>query len=357
MSKRVKIMEQHINKSALRFYGFIFFLCFGVCWILAGEYSLWCLCGGEWKFFQVCDFCEITVSPLIVQMDAETIDSRVNPFLSPLSHTAGVGWHLLGTDAVGRDVFAGLLYGGQRSLTIGLLSGITAVALGWVVGLWSVFSEFIRWPRIAYWIFGVIGFVLLFYWRFFLLLLVFAAMLGVYMVLQRKRISKNRRTGAQWWWGRGIEWYYALPDLLILMVLSVSIGIHQISTLILIIIAVVWPSVAMIARRMGSEITGMPYFHQARRNQISKKDLLVHYLWSNTRSYMWAVLPLVVGRVILLESTLSFLGLGLPPDIVTIGSMISGARDHIEAWWLVVFGSVFIFLLVYPLQLIYKKRI
>src|SRR5690625_6246315 len=141
------------------------------------------------------------------------------------------------------------------------------------------------------------------------------------------------------------------------MVLSVSIGVYKINTLVLIIIAVVWPSVAMVARRMSSEMTRMQYFNQAKRNQISNKDLLIHYLWINSRFYMWAVMPLVVARVILLESTLSFLGLGLPPDIVTIGSMISGARGHIEAWWLVVFGSLFIFLLVYPLQLIYKKRI
>jgi|GEM_PF-4559975 len=350
-------MNQHINKSALKLYGFIFFLCFGLCWMLAGEYFIWCFCGDGWRFFQMCGHCDAAISPLIVQMDGETIDSRVEPFLSPLSHTSGVGWHLLGTDAVGRDVFAGLLYGGQRSLTIGLVAGISAVILGWIIGLWSVFSEFIRWPRISYWI--GIGFIfgVLIYWRLYLLILLLAATLGAYAIVKNKSTSRGKNTGIQWWWGRGIEWYYALPDLLILMVLSVSIGVYKINTLVLIIIAVVWPSVAMVARRMSSEITGMPYFHQAKRNQISNKDLLIHYLWSNSRFYMWAVMPLVVARVILLESTLSFLGLGLPPDIVTIGSMISGARGHIEAWWLVVFGSLFIFLLVYPLQLIYKKRI
>lgn len=357
MKERKITMGQHINKPALGFYGFIFLLCFGLCWILAGEYFIWCLCDNDWRIFQKCMNCDIAVSPLIVQMDAESIDSRVSPFLHPLSHSPGVGWHLLGTDAVGRDVFAGLLYGGQRSLVIGFLSGISAVVLGWGVGLWSVFSEFIRWPRILYWIgFGFV-FILLMYWRLYLLILLFGVMFGVFVMMQRKRILSEKSTGAQWWWGRGLEWYYALPDLLILMVLSVSIGVYKISTLVLIIIAVVWPSVAMVARRMGSEITGMPYFHQAKRNQVSNKYLLIHYLWANTRSYMWAVMPLVVGRVILLESTLSFLGLGLPPDIVTVGSMISGARDHIDAWWLVVFGSIFIFLLVYPLQLIYKKRI
>src|SRR5690625_6621123 len=143
----------------------------------------------------VCGHCDAAIAPLIVQMDGETIDSRVEPFLSALSHTSGVGWHLLGTDSVGQDVFAGLLYGGQRSLTIGLVAGISAVILGWIIGLWSVFSEFIRWPRISYWI--GIGFIfgVLIYWRLYLLILLLAATLGAYARSEERRVGKEGRAG------------------------------------------------------------------------------------------------------------------------------------------------------------------
>lgn len=354
MSIGNRFSMKKINRPVLWGYSSLIFLCFVLSWFLAGEYELLSICDDSWKIFHDGRDCEVSLSPLVVKMNAETIDSRVASFLPPGSYTPDAGWHLLGTDALGRDVFAGLLYGGQRSLMIGLISGLLAVGMGWFFGLWSIFSEFLQSSRMFFWIILSGVSLLALAAGLYLFLLIPAGILLISLFMKKLDLGRfSIRRG--WWWGRGIEWYQALPDLLILMVLSVSIGIHQISTLILIIVAVVWPSVALVARRLGSEITGREFFQQAVRNRVCKKDLMIHYLWSNTRTYVWAVFPLIVGRIILLESTLSFLGLGLPPDIVTIGSMISEARDHIEAWWLIVFGSLFIFVLVYPLQRVYKN--
>lgn len=336
------------QRRLVLWYMVVLFSCFIGVYFVAGPYSLIQICEDEIHYFEQVR-CGRGIDPLIVNMNAESLDVRVGSYLPPLSYTENVGWHLMGTDALGRDVFAGVLYGGQRSLLIGLLSGGLAMVLGWFIGLWSVF---VRWSRskIPYFWIGIIILLVLAGLTHIYMILLFALGIVVFRFWMGKHVN---RPGADsispWMWGRWIEWYQALPDLLLILVLSAVIGVLNIWSLIIIIIAVIWPSTALIARRLGTEVTQQTYFKQALRNKISSGNLMLHYLWGNTSSIFKALFPLVVARVILLESTISFLGLGLPPDIVTIGSMISESRQNMSAWWLIVFSGLFIFILVYPL--------
>lgn len=338
-----------LRRSILIWYAVIIIGCFGLCYVLAGPYYLVQRCEDGLHFFAP-DSCRPGIEPLIVKMNAETLDTRVGSLLPPLSYTRGVGWHLLGTDVLGRDVFAGILYGGQRSLLIGFISGSVAMIFGWLLGIWSVYVRWFRWRFSFFW--GVLFAIILMSWltgMYFWLLL--AAGLVIFKATSGKFLGNLfGKYSAPWMWGRWIEWYQALPDLLLILVLSSAIGILNLGGMILIIVAVVWPSMAMISRRMATEVSEKPYFSQALRNKVSGKNLVFHYLWKNTRSVFFALFPLVVARIILLESTISFLGMGLPPDMVTIGSMISAARYNLSAWWLIVFSCLFIFFLVYPLM-------
>lgn len=341
------------SRVIIVWYSVIIGCCFGLCYLLAGPYDLINRCGGGLQFFEPAP-CEKGVAPFVVRMNGETLDARVGSLLPPLSYTTGVGWHLLGTDVLGRDVFAGILYGGQRSLLIGFLAGGLAMLLGWFLGIMSVYVRWHR-SRIPYFSMGAAALTVMAVVTQVYLLFFFALGVVVFKVLIGRKQKFQRSRTASWWWGRWIEWYQALPDLLLLLVLSAAIGRLEMAGLIMIIIAVVWPSMAMVARRVASEVSRQPYFAQAIRNKISGKNLLIHYLWSNTKSSFWAMFPLVVARVILLESTISFLGMGLPPDVVTIGAMISAARFHLSSWWLIVFSCLFIFVLVYPLMLMGMK--
>ncbi len=346
MKSRTNILNQ--QRSLFIWYTVVLFCCFVGVYFVAGPYSLIQICDDGIHYFDQVR-CGHGIDPLIVNMNAETLDVHVGSYMPPLSYTENVGWHVMGTDALGRDVFAGVLYGGQRSLLIGLLSGGLAMVMGWFIGLWSVF---VRWSRSK----------VPYFWIGIMVLLVLAWLTHIYMItllalgmiifrFWMGRYSNRSEAGslAPWMWGRWIEWYQALPDLLLILVLSAAIGVLNVWSLMFIIIAVIWPSMALIARRVGTEVSQQTYFKQALRNKVSPKNLIVHYLWGNTRSVFKALFPLVVARVILLESTISFLGLGLPPDIVTIGSMISEARQNMSAWWLIVFSGLFIFILVYPL--------
>lgn len=336
------------RRNVVWYYG-LMLLCFVGVYLFAGPYHLIVWCDGRLLFFQETANCSLVIDPLLVRMNAETLDPRVYPLLPPLSYTDGLGWHLMGTDGLGRDVFAGILYGGQRSLIIGSVAAGAALSIGWMIGLWSVF---IRWSRRSIpsmWVFAALLILISILFEWYVIMLIPVGMLAFGYLSRRHRRRAKIRHSRGWFWARWIEWYQALPDLLLLLVLSAAIGVSHAGVLILILVAVLWPSLAMLARRMGSEVAGKPYFRQAIRNRIRDRDILVHYLWGNTRSMVLALFPLIIARVILLEATLSFLGLGLPPNVVTIGSMISGARENMAAWWLIVFSGLFIFVLVYPL--------
>ncbi len=339
----------HSHRIMISLFAALVFCCFAGVYILAGPYSLIRFCDSGVHLFSQ-ESCGWGIQPLIVRMNAETLDPGVASLLPPLSYTEDVGWHLLGTDALGRDVFSGILYGGQRSLLIGFLSGGLAMILGWFVGIWSVY---VRWSKSrvpVIWLGLAIFSLIVLLTKQYLWLLFIPGAILVWIWARRYGWPVRNPGAAAWIWGRGIEWYQALPDLLLLLVLSSAIGILHTGGLVVIIVAVIWPSQAMLARRLASEVSRQPYFSQALRNRVPGRYLILHYLWRNSRSVFFALFPLVVARVILLESTLSFLGMGLPPDMVTIGSMISAARFNIQAWWLIVFSCLFIFILVYPLM-------
>jgi len=336
------------ERRLIIWYMVLVFCCFVGVYFVAGPYFLVQICDDGVHFFDRIR-CGWGIEPLIVNMNAETLDVRVESYMPPLSYTENVGWHIMGTDALGRDVFAGVLYGGQRSLLIGMLSGGLAMVLGWFIGLWSVYVRWSRNQASFFWV-GIFALLVLAWLTQIYMISLLVLGLIIFRFWMKRYVNRPGISSlAPWMWGRGIEWYQALPDLLLILVLSAAVGVLDVWGLVFIIIVVVWPSMALIARRVGTEVSQQAYFRQALRNKISHKSLIIHYLWGNTRSVFRALFPLVVARIILLESTISFLGLGLPSGIVTIGSMISEARQNMAAWWLIVFSGLFIFILVYPL--------
>ncbi|GAA5219517.1 ABC transporter permease [Membranihabitans marinus] len=333
--------------------GLFLFICYIGSSFLANENAILAKCDGEYQFFHKENTGECTVlwHPLLVKMDGETIRPEVASYARPLSRSPQVGIHLLGTDGLGRDVMAGLLYGGRKSITIGLLTALLAIVLGWSIGLVIVFLSKLGMANYHYW--SIIGLIIVFVMSFFLeiyhLFILMALLAGlIYIFFVSRPSAKRIRVG--WLLSRGVEWYQALPDLLILLVLSASLKLTNEWTLILIMVLISWPGFAMMARREGLEIMEKPYFKQALRNGVKYQWLFLNYLFKNSVHLFLAVLPLSIARFILLETTLSFLGLGLPPDRVTLGTLLNQAKDYLDGWWVFVFSGLFIFILLFFLQ-------
>ncbi|MBY5973143.1 Dipeptide transport system permease protein DppC [Pseudooceanicola marinus] len=217
------------------------------------------------------------------------------PFLVPFS-TDGLP---LGTDTLGRDVLAGLVYGARVSLLVGLVSTLMALLIGVPLG----------------------------------------ALAGFY--------GKWVDEGAM----RFTEFFQTIPNFALAIVL-VAILEPTLTSITIAIAIVSWPPVARLVRAEVMSVTKREYVDAARLAGLSNLSILVRQVLPNTVSPIIVMASLMVATAILLESSLSFLGLG-DPNIMSWGFQIGAARTVIRsAWWLSFFPGVAIVLTVLALNLI-----
>lgn len=217
------------------------------------------------------------------------------PFLVPFTQD-GLP---LGTDTLGRDVLAGLVYGARVSLLVGLVSTVMALLIGVPLG----------------------------------------ALAGFY--------GKWVDEGAM----RFTEFFQTIPNFALAIVL-VAILEPTLTSITIAIAIVSWPPVARLVRAEVMSVTKREYVDAARLAGLSNMHILVRQVLPNTVSPIIVMASLMVATAILLESSLSFLGLG-DPNIMSWGFQIGAARTVIRsAWWLSFFPGVAIVLTVLALNLI-----
>jgi peptide/nickel transport system permease protein len=217
------------------------------------------------------------------------------PFLPPFA----VKGFPLGTDALGRDVFAGIIYGARVSLLVGLVSTLAALAVGIPVG------------AIAGYFGGRIGDALMRFTEFFQTVPSFALAIVLVAILQPSIVS---------------------------IVLAIAI--------------VSWPPVARLVRGEVLSLRTREYVQAAIVTGQSHSWIIWREILPNALSPVIVLASLMVATAILLESSLSFLGLG-DPNLMSWGYMVGAGRTVIrQAWWITVFPGVAILLSVLALNLI-----
>lgn len=195
------------------------------------------------------------------------------------------GAHPLGTDELGRDILLRLLYGGRVSLGAGLIAACAATMLGALIGITSGYAG------------GRIDAVLM------------------------------RLTDAM----------IALPMLPLLIVLSAldpsKIGLSTTGTglgkIILLIALTGWPVTARLARARALTLKSMDFVLAAKGLGVSAARIALRHILPNLSGTVMIAATLSVGNVILAESALSFLGLGIQPPMPSWGNMLSNAQDNI----------------------------
>jgi peptide/nickel transport system permease protein len=238
---------------------------------------------------------------MILGIDANQVDlmARFGP--------RGPG-HPLGTDELGRDVLARLLYGGQISLVVALVTAAAAAIIGTAIGL--VAGYYGGWVdavlmRVTD---GVIALPLL------PLLIVLAA------------IDMSR-----------------IP---ILAPLAEGEG-ESLYRIVLIITLVGWTTVARLVRGAALTLREREYVVAARGMGASGLRIMATHILPNSISPIIVATTLSVGNIILFESVLSFLGLGIQPPIASWGNMLNNAQELIyEAPALAFYPGLLIFLTV-----------
>ncbi len=226
-----------------------------------------------------------------------------------LSRLTPPSWaHPLGTDELGRDELLRLLYGGRVSLFVGLVAALASAALGTAIGLVAGYrggwlDAFLM--RVTD---GVIA----------------LPKLPLLIVLAALDLAKL---------GLPVE-----------LVRSESASLYRI---VAIIALVGWTLVARLVRNGALSVREREYVLAATAQGASPLRIMVVHILPNLVSPIIVATTLSIGSVILLESVLSFLALGIQPPVASWGNMLSGGLELLgSAPWLVIYPGLLIFVTV-----------
>ena len=226
-----------------------------------------------------------------------SLSQRLTP---PVWQDGGTTAHLLGTDKLGRDMLSRIIYGARVSLTVSLIAIVVGGIIGTVLGLIS----------------GYFG----------------------------------RRTDAVIM--RLVDISLSLPTILLALVLVAAIG-PSFGTVITVLIVLLWARYARLVRGETLAIKELDFIARARVAGASHARIMFRYIFPNVVNSLIVLATLQVGYVILLESSLSFLGAGLPRAEPAWGVMVSDGRELIvTAWWVSMFPGIAIMLTVLALNLL-----
>jgi peptide/nickel transport system permease protein len=219
--------------------------------------------------------------------------------------------HPFGTDSLGQDQLARILQGGRVSLTVGVASMLVAIFLGTLIGAIAGFYG------------GIVEGILMRITDLFLALPQLPLLL---LIVYLFRESMKQLVGAE-------------LGVFILIVLLIG-GLN-------------WMSVARLVRANFLQLRAMEFVSAARAIGAKPVRLIWIHLFPNVLSVIIVAATLSVGNAIITESTLSFLGLGFPPDVPTWGRMLFDAKDYLESSpHMAIFPGIVIFLTVLSINYI-----
>jgi len=235
-------------------------------------------------------------------MDRITIDGRSVDVVSELGIPVGPNSSfLLGADLVGRDVLSRMLYGGRISLAVSALGTLLALTFGLAAGLLAGFYR------------------------------------GAWDTL----IS------------RFVDAMMAIPVLLLAIALAAVLHTGSVLVIVLILGLVNWTYLARIVRAEVLSLRERDFIEAARALGASDRAILARHLLPNLIGPVIVFATLSMAGNILLESALSYLGVGIQPPTPSWGNMIQeGVALYNVAWWITLFPGLAIMLTVLALNLV-----
>ena len=232
-------------------------------------------------------------APLLATTDP--IDQDLTVALKPPAwHADGSAQHPLGTDHLGRDVYSRLVYGARISLSISVLAALLGAAVGVAAGLTAGYAG------------GRSDLVLM----------------------------------------RIVDLNLAFPLILLALAVVALLG-ASLRNLVFVMAITTWMIYARVVRGMTLALRDRELIQAIRALGAGDARIVVRHILPNVLPAVMVIWTLEVARVILMESALSFLGLGVPPPTPTWGRMLAEGRDYLTAaGWISVFPGLAIMVTV-----------
>lgn len=296
---------------------------------------------------------------------ARNIDFRNQNYVSPFGEQQVDSWrfrHWLGTDRVGHDVAAGLISGTRIALAVGIVAMSLAALLGIFFGGLAGFfgDERLRLRRGA-----LLGLFAVFPLAVFYGFQVGGTGTGVgtavfgalrFLLILGGTGWLFDRLSRRWSWARHpvalpvdglvmrlIEVINSVPGLFVLLAVAGMLAKPSLFVVMLIIGLLSWTGIARFLRAELFKIREQPFIDAARVQGFSEWYILRKHALPNALGPVVVALAFGMAGAVLLEAFLSFLGIGLPRDVITWGSLLQTARDNPYAWWMALFPGLAIF--------------
>ena len=273
--------------------------------------------------------------------------------------------HWLGTDAIGRDVLAGLLAGTYLALKLGFLAMLLTMLIGVFFGYLSGYlgdnKINLDWRLILIYL-SIISITLFYaiYGNNILKLLASLLFLSSsYWVFNRSKKHKVNPNAIYLPFDllviKLIEVMKAIPDIFLVLVLLAISTKPSHWNIIWIIALVRWPTVTRFLRAEILKIKNQNFIASAQLLGLSDWKIFKRHILPLAISPVFIACAFGFSSAILLESTLSFLGIGIPADQVSWGSILNQSRQHFSSWWLALFPGLMIYLVIFLFNSIADK--
>lgn len=238
-------------------------------------------------------------APWVAPFDpnAQSLISRLRP---PIGFERYKDGFYFGTDELGRDIFSRCIYGLRLTFALALAGAVIGLLIGGTLGLMA----------------GIIG--------------------GVFEEVIMGLVDAQ------------IAIPFTLIALLILAVMGSSLDV-----MILVLGVYGWEQYTRIVRGEVKKLIQMPFVEAARATGATPLRIAVRHILPNVVSPIVVQFTLNFSNIVILESTLSFLGLGVQPPTATLGSMVGIGRDYLPtAPWIVLAPAMVILLLTFAVQIL-----